>query len=87
MIRSKLGMMAVVASLLAVLVCSSGCNPLLPLLIKWKTPEAFIPDGAAAEIRRPIVVPIWVHDKSGKASKAYFTAYPGCLIAPAAPTK
>lgn len=70
---------------LLTLLLDPGCsNPVRTMFAKWKTPEAHVPTGSVAEVRRATVVPVWTHDKDGKPVKAYVYAYPGMGIGPLA---
>ncbi len=74
-------------SLLAVLALATltGCeNPLTGIFSR--TPEVFIPAGKCAEIRKPIDVPVIIHDKDGKPIKAFYRAYAGTNIGPGIPS-
>lgn len=87
MTLAKRKMMALAWLCLAALASSAllGCNPVRTMLCKWRTPEAHVPPGAVAEVRRPVTVPVWIHDKkTGEAKKAYATVGQGWLVGPPA---
>jgi len=77
-------------SLLLALACLivivlSGCeNPLTGIFSRQ--PEVHIPAGKCAEVRRPIKVAVWTHDKDGKPIKGYYMAYAGSNVGPGVPT-
>jgi hypothetical protein len=74
-------------SLLMVLACLmlTGCeNPVHDLFSK--TPDLYIPAGKCAEVRKPVTIYTWSHDKDGNPVRSHYHAYPGCNVAPGAPT-
>lgn len=80
-----MGAQSRVNQILAVVLLAAalGCNPLREIFAKWRTPEAYVPPGSVAELRRPVVVPVWVHDKkTGELKKAYVNAAQGWLVGP-----
>lgn len=83
--------MKLMKSLLLTLAASSvlvaGCSPLAPLVYKFKSKEIHVPTGAVAEIRAPIVVPVWYHDKEGNVKKGYVNAWAGYLVGPGTPAQ
>lgn len=71
---------------LALSTAASGCNPFLPILAKFRTPEVHLAPGQVAEVRRPTTVPVWVHDaKNGDLKKGYMVMYPTWLGGPPPP--
>lgn len=61
----------------------SGCNPFARFS---SLREVHIPQGKCAEIREPIRIKVWSHDKDGNPVKGYVNGYAGYLVAPATPT-
>jgi len=67
-----------------------GCvqNPVRGLLARWQTPEAYVGAGNVAEVRRDVIVPVWVKDaKTGDMARSYVRVSPGWLVGPAATAK
>lgn len=74
-------------SLLLVLACLTltGCNanPLHDLFSR--SPDLHIPAGKCAEIRKPVTIYTWSHDKDGNAVKSHYHAYAGGNVGPGVP--
>ena len=72
--------------LVLALVTLTGCNgnPLHDIFSR--TPDLYIPAGKCAELREPIVVKTWSHDKDGKPVKGHYHAYAGSNIGPGVPS-
>ena len=74
-------------SLLLALACLilTGCeNPLHG--ITDRTPDLYLPAGKCAEIRKPVTVYTWSHDKDGNPVKSHYHAYAGANIGPGVPS-
>lgn len=64
---------------------ATGCsNPLSGLFSR--VPDVYIPQGKCAEIRKPIAIPVWTHDKEGKPVKGVYRAYAGSNVGPGVPS-
>ena len=62
----------------------TGCSPFGSLFSR--EPEIHVPQGKCAELRAPVRLAVWSHDKDGNPVKGYVKAYAGYLVAPATPT-
>lgn len=82
--KSRLLKLVVILSALACLIATGCSNPLSGIFCR--TPEVYIPAGKCAEVRKPVKVPVWTHDKDGKPVKGYYNAYAGSNVGPGVPS-